>query len=139
MEGLHADEGSVGGNHSRASSRGRRSKKGSEEGNSRACKKGIILDMILMRGLRKGNEPCLISPSNLIAVNLQKQVKDLEIQLSSRCHRKEHEHSSDGPDYTRGESSRGGSSYRSRDKSHETLGHHHESPIMTGTGIIMPH
>ena len=42
--------------------------KWSVKGNSNACKKGIILDMIQTRDLRKGNEPCLISPSDLIVV-----------------------------------------------------------------------
>ena len=54
IQGLH--QGIVGG------------QKGSIEGNSSTCKKGITPDMILMRGFSKGNETCLISTSNLVAV-----------------------------------------------------------------------
>ena len=68
MEGSHADKGSVGENHSRASLRGRRWLEREHKGNNNTCNKGMIPDMILMRGLRKGNETCLISSSNLVAV-----------------------------------------------------------------------
>nr|POE75059.1 hypothetical protein CFP56_15848 [Quercus suber] len=68
MEGSHAKEGSVGGKHSRASLRGRRRLEMVHRRESSACKKGIIPDMIQTRDLRKGNEPCLISPSDLITV-----------------------------------------------------------------------
>ena len=42
--------------------------KGCVEGNSSACKKGIIPDMIQTRDFRKGNKPCFVSPSDLIVV-----------------------------------------------------------------------
>lgn len=42
--------------------------KGCVKGNSNACKKGIIPDIIQTRDLHKGNELCLISTSDLIAV-----------------------------------------------------------------------
>ena len=60
--------------------------------------------------------------------NLRKQVKDLEIELKGRCHRRYHKDSSDDPNYTGVESSHGGGLRRSRDKSHETMGCCHESP-----------
>lgn len=41
---------------------------GSVEKNNSACMKGIKLNLILMKGLCKRNEPFLISPSNLIVV-----------------------------------------------------------------------
>ena len=40
--------------------------------------------------------------------NLRKQVKDLEIELRGRCCRRYYEDSSDDPNYTGVESSRGG-------------------------------
>lgn len=42
--------------------------KGSIERNNSICKKGVRPDMILTRGLPKGNKPCLISLTSLIAV-----------------------------------------------------------------------
>ena len=49
MEGPHVDEGLVGGNHSKASSRSRRRLERERRRNSSTSKKGIVLDMILMR------------------------------------------------------------------------------------------
>ena len=60
--------------------------------------------------------------------NLRKQVKDLEIELRGRCCRRYYEDSSDDPNYTGVESSRGGGLRWSRDRSHETMGRCHESP-----------
>jgi len=44
--------------------------KGSVEGNSSTCKKGIRPDLILTRGPHNGNEPCHISPSDLIVATM---------------------------------------------------------------------
>ena len=60
--------------------------------------------------------------------NLRKQVKDLEIELRGRCCRRYYKDSSDDPNYTGVESSHGGGSRWSRDRSHETMGCCHESP-----------
>ena len=55
--------------------------KGSIEGNSSACKKGIRIDMTLRRGPCKGNKPCLIYRSNLIAVTRNETWRIYESKL----------------------------------------------------------
>ena len=63
--------------------------------------------------------------------NLLKQVKELEIELKGQHRRKDREGSSNDPNYTggnTGESSHCSDSCRSRDKFHETMGRHHDSP-----------
>lgn len=52
----------------------------------------------------------------------------MEIEFRGQHRRRDHEGSSDDLDYTGRESSHGGGSHRSTDKSHETMGHWQESP-----------
>lgn len=62
---------------------------------------------------------------------MRKQVTELEIELRGRCHKRDWEGSYDDPDYTKGnigESSHYSGSRQLRDKSHETMGLHHDSP-----------
>ena len=62
---------------------------------------------------------------------MQKQVTELEIELRGRRHRRDWEGSYDDPDYTGGnirESSHCSGSHRLKDRSHETMGLHHDSP-----------
>lgn len=67
MEGLHADEGFVGGNHSKASLRGCRRLEKESRGEQQCMQEVYQPSMIQTKGLFKGNEPYLISPSDLIA------------------------------------------------------------------------
>ena len=63
--------------------------------------------------------------------NLRKQIKELEIELKGQRCRRDREGSFDDPNYTGGgtrESSHCSSSRRSRDRSHETMRHRHDSP-----------
>ena len=48
--------------------------------------------------------------------------------MRGQCRKRDHEDSSDDPNYTGVKSSRGGGSRRSRDRSHETIRRRHESP-----------
>ena len=68
MEGLHADEDSVGGNHSKASSRGRRRLERELRKEQQHMQEGYHTKHDSNEGSSKGNETCLISPSNLVAV-----------------------------------------------------------------------
>ena len=135
MEGLHANEGSVGGNHSRASSRGLRTLERERRKEQQHIQEGYHTRHDFNERSSQGEwnisyipEQSRCSDREQELKNLQKQVKFLEIELRGRCRRRYNKDSSDDPNYTGVESSRGGSSRRSRDRSHETMGCCHESP-----------
>nr|POE46355.1 hypothetical protein CFP56_55215 [Quercus suber] len=138
MEGLHAEEGSVGGNYSRALSQGQMRLESERRREQQCMQEGHQTRLDSDKGSSQGErivsyilEQSYCSKRDQELENLRKQVKELEIELRGRRRRRDREGSSDDPNYTGGgtrESSHYSGLRRSRDRSHKTIGCHHDSP-----------
>lgn len=91
MEGSHAEEGFVGGNHSRASSRGRKRLERERRREQQRMQEGNQTKYDLDEGSSQGERTMSYIPEQSHhndregeLENLRKQVKDLEIELRGR-------------------------------------------------------